>query len=346
MIKVGVVGMGFMGRTHVAAYQAAASGTGTGQPLPCVLHAVCDPDASRLTGEASGGGGNLATGAAERLFDPAKVKAFTDFDSLLASDVSLISICTYTDSHVDYAIRAMRAGKHVLVEKPVALHSRDVWKLCEAASTSKFLCVPAMCIRFWPGWDWLRTQVALGAASPYGKVRSATFQRLGSGPTWGGGFYTDHSRSGGAVVDLHIHDTDFIAWCFGVPDAVSSVGDLMHITTQYHYADGPSHVTAEGAWDLAPGAGFRMRFLVNFEKATAEFDLAKSPVAMIHTAEGSTPMPVAAGTGYEAQVRALINAIATNTTDGLPKVTEAFTVARILEAEMESQRSRAKMALG
>ena len=120
----------------------------------------------------------------------------------------------------------------------------------------------------------------------------------------------------------------------------------MHITTQYHYADGPSHVTAEGAWDLAPGAGFRMRFLVNFEKATAEFDLAKSPVAMIHTAEGSTPMPVAAGTGYEAQVRALINAIATNTTDGLPKVTEAFTVARILEAEMESQRSRAKMALG
>jgi len=342
MIKVGVVGMGFMGRTHVAAYQAAS--IASGGDLPCVLHAVCDPNPSRLTGEAAASG-NLATGAAERLFDPSKVRGYADFDSLLASDVDLISICTYTDSHVDYATRALRAGKHVLVEKPVALNSQQVWELCEVARESKFFCVPAMCIRYWPGWDWLKQQIALGPASPLGKVRSASFQRLGSGPTWGGGFYTDYTRSGGAVVDLHIHDTDFIAWCFGTPDAVSSTGDLTHISTHYHFDDGPAHVTAEGAWDLAPIAGFRMRFLVNFEHATAEFDLAKSPVAMVHTSEGSSPMPVAAGTGYEAQVRALITAMTANSPDSLPKVTEAFTVARILEAEMQSQRSRTRIAL-
>jgi predicted dehydrogenase len=339
VIKVAVVGMGFMGRTHVGSYQAAAKAG-----LPCQLAAVCDPDPARLTGEAQAGG-NLSTTASERLFDPARVRGYTDFDALLASDVHLISICTYTDSHVDLAIRALRAGKHVLVEKPVALRSADVARLLEASEQSRFLCVPAMCMRFWPGWDWLRAQLDLGEQSALGKVRSATFQRLGSGPTWASGFYTDHTRSGGAVIDLHIHDADFITWCFGTPVSVTSAGDLLHITTQYRFLSGPAHVTAEGAWDLAPGAGFRMRYLVNFEKGTAEFDLAKDPVATIHTAEGSSPMPIGTGSGYDGQVRAIIEAIAGGDASKLPRIAEAFTVAKVLEAELESLRTGAIVRL-
>ncbi len=332
MIKVGVVGMGFMGRTHVAAYQAAAA-----SGLPCELAAVCDPNPSRLTGKPEGGG-NLGAASEAPLFDASKVRGFTDFDDLLASDVSLISICTYTDSHVDYAARALKAGKHVLVEKPVALHSQDVGRLCEAAVLARTYCVPAMCMRFWPGWDWLRAQVALGEDCPHGRVRSATFQRLGSGPTWASGFYGDHARSGGAVVDLHIHDVDFVTWCFGTPLSVTSAGDLMHISTQYRFATGPVHVVAEGAWDLAPSAGFRMRFLVNFERATAEFDLSKDPAAVLHGPEGTTPIPVGPGNGYEGQVRALVQAIASGRDPGLPTVQQAYTVAKVLEAELQSLR--------
>ncbi len=332
MIKVGVVGMGFMGRTHVAAYQAAAA-----SGLPCTLAAVCDPNPARLTGKPEGGG-NLGAAADAPLFDPGVVRGFTDFDDLLASDVALISICTYTDSHVDYAIRALRAGKHVLVEKPVALHSQDVGRLCEAAVLARTFCVPAMCMRFWPGWDWLRAQVAMGDECPLGRVRSATFQRLGSGPAWASGFYGDHARSGGAVVDLHIHDVDFVTWCFGTPVSVSSVGDLMHVSTQYRFENGPVHVVAEGAWDLAPAAGFRMRYLVNFERATAEFDLSKDPAAVLHGPDGTAPIPVGSGTGYEGQVRALVQAIAAGKDPGLPSVQQAYAVAKVLEAELQSLR--------
>ena len=202
--------------------------------------------------------------------------------------------------------------KHVLVEKPVAIKSVDVARLAAAASEAKkagLVCMPAMCMRFWPGWEEAREAIRDGR---YGKVLSATFQRLGSGPTWGGGFYKDFSRSGGAVIDLHIHDTDFVVWCFGKPASVKSCGDGMHITTQYVYSQGPSHVVAEGAWDLAPGAGFRMRYLINCERATLEFDLSKTPMAMVHHADRSEPMVDegrAALSGYDGEVRQFVRAI-------------------------------------
>lgn len=69
-IGVGVIGLGFMGRTHVAAYQAAAAAG-----FPCRLVAVCDPKPSRLTGELEANG-NLATGSG-RLFDPKSVRGTT-----------------------------------------------------------------------------------------------------------------------------------------------------------------------------------------------------------------------------------------------------------------------------
>jgi len=323
--------MGFMGKTHVRAYQAAAAAG-----LPCQLVAVCDPNPLRLTGESTEGGNlsaSIGKDPPERLFDAAAVRGFPNYDDLLASDVSLVSICTYTDSHVDFALRALVAGKHVLVEKPVAIKSEDVERLANAARNARTLCMPAMCMRFWPGWDFLREAIRDGR---YGEVRSATFQRLGSGPDWANAFYSDLSRSGGAVVDLHIHDADFIVWCFGKPDSVSSVGDAAHITTQYHYENGPRHVVAEGAWDIAPSAGFRMKYLVNFERATLEFDMSKTPALNVFTAAGASAVPLPTTTGYDGQVRHLVNAIASGHRTVSPTVDQALTVARLLEAEIES----------
>jgi predicted dehydrogenase len=161
-IGVGVIGLGFMGRAHVGCYAAAARAG-----LPCKLVAVCDADEAKLTGDGPVSG-NLETGAkAERLFDPREVRAYRRAEELLADPhVGLVSICTHTDYHVDLASRRCNAGKHVLVEKPVALRSADVRRLADAARSAKTLCMPAMCIRFWPGWDWLHARVKDGALGP------------------------------------------------------------------------------------------------------------------------------------------------------------------------------------
>jgi predicted dehydrogenase len=173
---------------------------------------------------------------------------------------------------------------------------------------------------------------------------------MGSGPTWAAGFYRDTARSGGALFDLHIHDTDFICWCFGKPASVYSTGDDLHITTAYRF-DGPKapvHIVAEGAWDLAPGAGFRMRFVVNFDGATAEFDLARTPALVLHTAEGTSavePMSVGIASGYDGQVRHLLRAIASGRTDTEATLDEAAIVSDVLAAEQSSLQQRITISL-
>jgi predicted dehydrogenase len=325
VIGAGVIGLGFIGRIHVQAYQnAAAAG------LPCRLVAVCDADPANLTGAAVTGG-NLGHIAQRQLFDRSQVHGCTDSDEVLANPaVQLVSICTYTDTHVDLAIKALAAGKHVIVEKPVASSSAHVQRLADAAKTFRGLCMPAMCMRFWPGWDWLRDCVKNGQL---GNALSATFQRLGSTPPWGSGFYADISRSGGAMLDLHIHDADFIHWCFGPPEAMITRGSLMHLTTQYTYKDGPAHVTAEAAWDLAPSAGFRMKYVVNFERATADWDLSRTPTLMLHDADGSRAMELSPLTAYDHEVRHIISAIAEGRTKLRATLEDAVQVMKLIEAE-------------
>jgi len=157
-VGVAVLGLGFMGRTHIGAYRAANAAGHENE-----LVAVCDSDRDRRRG-LPGGAGNFEKGEKlDLMFDPTTVLAYADPAELFAdSGVQLVSICTHTDSHVDLAIQALEAGKHVLVEKPVALHSADVERLADAAEASSTLCMPAHCMRFWPAWRWLRDVVAVG----------------------------------------------------------------------------------------------------------------------------------------------------------------------------------------
>ncbi|MBK7403974.1 MAG: Gfo/Idh/MocA family oxidoreductase [Phycisphaerales bacterium] len=327
-VGVGVIGLGFMGRTHVACYRdAAASG------LPCRLVAVADQDASRRSGRGEGVG-NISTGAqAAQIFDPARVRGYADWRELLEDPgVSLVSICTPTPTHVELALAAIAAGKHVLIEKPLALTSAEGRLVAESAAKTKNIVMPGMCIRFWPAYAWLKRAIDSGE---YGPVRSATFQRLGSTPAWAD-FYADASRSGGALVDLHIHDADFVRFCFGDPESVVSAGSVNHVTTLYRFAEGPRMVMAEGGWGHEPGFGFRMRFVVCFEGATAEFDLGRESPLRLSRGSGSTPVEVGPLTGYDAEIRHLVSCIASGRGRADVTVADAVASLELLEAERSS----------
>jgi predicted dehydrogenase len=330
-IGVGIIGLGFMGRTHLAAYRAANE-----QGFANRLVAVCDSDAARRSGRAVREGNLESSPAApeERLFDAGAVRAFQDPSELLADpEVGLVSICTPTDSHVELALAALAAGKHVLVEKPLALRAGALAPLAEAARASERLCMPAMCMRFWPGWSWLAERIAKGT---FGPVESAVFARLGSRPGWAKGFYDDPARSGGALFDLHVHDADFVRWCFGAPDSLASAGTLDHVTTLYRFAKGPPHVVAEGGWNHARGFAFRMRYTVVLEEATAEFEFGREPALRLAREGTSEAVALEPGTGYDGEVRHLLGAIAEGRRELAATVDEAEALTRMLEAERES----------
>ncbi len=330
-LGVGVVGLGFMGFTHIRAYLAATEAGSS-----CKLLAVSDPNPERLNGQAPPTG-NMAPAGSDRVFDPKLVRGYAAAEDLFADpSIDVVSICTYTDSHVEIALKALAAGKHVLLEKPVALTVADVRKVESAAIRANRLCMPAMCMRFWPGWDFLRDHLI---NKTFGPLKSASFTRLGSGPGWANSFYKDESRSGGALFDLHIHDADFIYWCLGIPRSVYSAGSTNHITTSYLFDNGPPHITAQGAWSLAPSAGFRMQYLVNFEHASIEFDLAKTPTVTIHHADRSEPITLPTPSGYEMEIRHFLAAVA-GTEPLRATLADAANVVAILCAERKSLQTR------
>ncbi|MGP1273543.1 MAG: Gfo/Idh/MocA family protein [Phycisphaerales bacterium] len=324
-IGIGIIGFGFMGRTHAGAYRWAAHHGGCG---PAEVLCVAD---RRGSSAFESSGGNL--GDAAHGLDADRTRVVTDHRVLLDDPaIDLVSICTPTDTHVDLAIEALEAGKHVLVEKPVAVTSDDAMRLVEASKQSDRVCMPAMCMRFWPGWSQLISTVH---ARTLGRTLAASFTRTGAPPAWSA-FYADESKSGGAMLDLHIHDVDFILRCFGAPDAVTSVGSASHVSTQYRFRDGPGLVVAEGGWLRSSATPFTMRFVVEFEHGVMAFDLASDPSVTVYADEdGTTPIDVSGSTGYDHQAAAMLRAVRAGRQSPVG-VAEAVRGLRIVEAERDS----------
>ncbi len=328
-IGIGVVGLGVMGKAHVSAYRAAREAG-----FPCRLIAVADRNPRKLAGDLDAVSNIKTDDASGLAFDPREVTGYTDASSLFHDPrVDAVSICTRTETHVALAVTALAAGKHVLLEKPVALRAAEFRPLVVAAAAADRLLMPAMCMRFWPGWDWLKQKTVDGS---YGKLKSLFLRRLGSGPAWSHDFYGDPEKSGGALVDLHIHDSDFVRHLCGDPSTVTSTGDLDHLTTLYRFPPGgPTHVAAEGGWNHAIGFPFRMQYTAVFEFGTADFDLGRAPKLLLSHNGISEPIALLDQTGYDGEVRAFVTSVRRGETSPVG-ILDALGTAALLDAERES----------
>jgi predicted dehydrogenase len=320
-----------MGRTHYEAYQEIAGAT---------VVAVADQDPKRAQGDLAGTAGNVLAGGLRQL-PMEKIRGTTSGSELIAMrDVDVVDVCVPTNYHVDFCLEALRAGKHVVCEKPLARTSSDAERIAAAARESKGAFMPAMCMRFWPEWAWLKRAVV---EKRYGPVRSATFRRVAQMP---GGWYRDGAISGGAALDLHIHDTDFVQFLFGMPTAVSSrgysraTGEIDHLSTQFFFDDVPL-VTAEGGWAFSDGYGFTMQYTVNFETATADFDLSRGAGKTLRLTQYGKCEPVDAGKGfgYAHELRYFLECVAKGDKPSIVTADDAVRSVRLVEAEVKSART-------
>ena len=323
-VRVGVIGLGFMGGVHLRALRAAEA---AGAPVRTV--AVWDRHPERRAG---GGGvsGNITSTEGEPLYDPTKVRVSTTLETFLDDpDLDLVSICTPTDTHIPLMEAVIDAGKHVIIEKPVALDANEIERVSARAKEARVIVCPAMCMRFWPAWPWLKEAIT---DERYGALQSLHLLRVGGAPQWSSDFYLDPTRSGDAIVDLHIHDVDFVHWLFGPPRAVRSTGSTRHLQTTYDV--GGPWVVAEGGW-FAPGGPFRMRYRAAFERAVAEFDIGGDPSLTVFHADGEEHPELPEGDGYDGELRHIVEAIAAGKTPDL-SLGEAAAVMRTIDAERES----------
>lgn len=199
-IKVGIVGLGAIGKIHADAYAHCPDAEVT---------ALCDVDAGRLA----------ELGAKYQ----AKVR-FTDYRDLLKADVEAISICVGNHLHRDVALAALRAGKHVLLEKPMAMHAGQAAEIVVAQKQSRKVVQIGMVNRQKPEAQLIREEVQSGRLGDIYHMRAVMIRRRGI-PGLGGWFTTKAVSGGGPLIDIGVHWFDLCMYLGGLwhPTRVSAM---------------------------------------------------------------------------------------------------------------------------
>jgi predicted dehydrogenase len=301
-VGVGVVGMGFMGTTHLLAGASLKGGRVVGI-------VTSDPrkargDFSRVRGNFGQGGGRV---------DLRGVKVHPTIDALLADDaVDLVDVCLPSFLHSKAALRALRAGKHVLVEKPVALSAREARAMIETARKRRRLLMVAQVLKFFPEFSLISSALKDGR---WGKLLAFHLQRAIAFPDWGArSWFGNASKSGGMVVDLHIHDTDFILFLFGKPRAVASSGLVRKgrvdfIRTVYHYGRGSPLLSSEAGWINSSGLPFKHGYDAYFEGGTLQFDSSRSPAPVLFDGKGPKELKLPRADGFREELQAAVDGV-------------------------------------
>ncbi len=316
MINVGIAGVGFMGMTHYNAYQKIRGAK---------VRALCEQDKKRLAGDWRTIKGNF--GPQGTKMDLNGIDRYSELDELLADPkLDLIDVCLPPSLHAKVTIAALKAGKHVFCEKPIALTPADARRMVATARKAGRQLMIGHVLPFLPEYAFAYKAVTGGK---YGRLLGGYFKRIISDPLWLPDFYNPKT-TGGPMLDLHVHDAHFIRVICGMPRAVQSVGSMRgevveRFSTQFLFDDPDLVVTATSGVIDQQGRAFTHAFEIYLEKATIIFDAAGIgkdwvvgyPVTVL-TADGRVQRPkLPAGdpaeVAFPAELKEVIGAVRTGT---------------------------------
>lgn len=265
MINVGITGLGFMGMIHYLAYEKVRGAR---------VRAVCETDRKRLAGDWRSIKGNFGPHGTRMKLEG--IARYPKLDVLLDDPkIDLVDICLPPAQHADAVVAALKAGKHVFCEKPIALKPADARRMVRAAERSGKLLLIGHVLPFFPEYRYAYRAVTSGK---YGRMLGGHFKRIISDPLWMADFY-DPNVCGGPMIDLHIHDAHFIRLLCGMPRAVQTVGTmrgkvLERFHTQFLFDEPSVVVTASSGVIHQQGRPFTHAYEIYLERATLLFDFA------------------------------------------------------------------------
>ncbi len=298
-LRVGVVGAGTIGRTHLNAYRAAGTA-----PI-----AVTDVDAA----------------AADAVAGEFDLKAYPSVAAMMAeAELDAVSICTPPNGHRETAVQALQAGVAVLCEKPMARTVDECEAMISAASEAKALLTVGFCHRFQPQVETMRSLIADGRI---GTV--LTFRNRFSGPLDGveSRWFSDPEiAGGGALMDSSIHSVDIFRYLIGEIDQARAVtattatdrGPALSVEDSAVLAvrsTGGVVGVIEASWRTSPGEAV---ISVAGTQGRLELDYATMTLSLIDTHQTSSAIPVPDGDRFVRQAGQFLDCVATG---GRPRVT-------------------------
>ncbi len=259
MLKYAIIGLGGLGKAHFGYSKTVCERTGA------KLVAICDIEESAFKKKVSTNLGEDESG-----FDFTGINLYTDSDEMFEKeelDFVLTALPTYI--HEEVAVKAMERGLHVFSEKPMAINLEQAQHMLDVSKKQNVKLMIGQCVRYFPAYQKLKEFVD---NKELGKVLRVDFERLSSWPRWSWhDWFLDESLSGGSILDLHVHDVDFINYVFGMPKAVASIATndvTKHdsVSTLFYYDD--VSVSARGSWREGIKYPFTATFHAVFENAT------------------------------------------------------------------------------
>jgi predicted dehydrogenase len=236
----------------------------------------------------------------------------------LVSTVDAVDVCTPTDAHHDVAMAAIEGGKAVLVEKPMARTPEECASLISAAAKKGVPLMPGQVVRFFPEFAAAHRAVRDGRV---GKPAAVRMRRGGKAPKGSDMWFQDHARSGGLLLDLAVHEFDWMLWTLGDVRSVYSrsvrlghpvegaefEGDYALTTLQFENGC-VGHV--ETTW-MDP-SGFRVTLEVCGSEGMIEYDSRSVATLRIHDAAGSRSESNLSPTHdpFYCELRAFVDAVA------------------------------------
>jgi UDP-N-acetylglucosamine 3-dehydrogenase len=324
-MRVGVVGAGFIGAVHLEAYA----------NMPEV-EVVGVADARPEIAAA----GATVVGA----------RAYPSYEELVAEeDVEVVDVCLPTTYHRELALGAAREGQHVILEKPIARTLEDAGAILEAFTGTEHRLFVGHVVRFFPEYVRIKATVDAGDLGTVGVARTSRRSPFLTG--WRD-WYADWRMSGGILLDLMIHDFDFLRWILGEVERVYARGVLGREYNRLDYAlvtlrfEGGAIAHVEGQWGY-PGP-FNYSVEVAGSRALVTADSTDSPALQLLGGEsgvGESPDVTTGKSPFQTELEHFVHCIATGE-EPVVQPNDAYEALRIGLAATESILTGESVTLG
>ena len=267
-MRAGVIGCGGMGTTHLRALKALQEIRGI------EVEAVAD----------------IRKECVERAIGiwPKAHSYETGMELIQKERLDWVHICLPSYLHAEYAIAVMEAGMDVFIEKPVCLTEMEAKKLLEVQKKTGRTVMVGHVVRWFSAYEYLKEIYKKGT---YGKLKSIVMNRVGGHPTKGfENWFLDFHKSGGVMMDLHIHDLDFLRYLLGEPESKKikatsfENGTPNQMVAMYEFGD--VWACVEACWDISSTLKFGSAFRASFEQASVIYDSHQEYPLTVYPMEG------------------------------------------------------------
>ena len=286
MVRIGLVGAGFMAETHVDRYRRMDDVT---------VSAVVSPNtAGRFVEE-----------------HDLDATAFADLEtSIEATEIDAIDVCSPTHTHRPVVEAAAERGLDVFCEKPLAASLADAAAIATAVDEHDATVMAGHVLRFFPAYRRIREEVAAGAAGDLGTLRA---RRTSPFPTWGrDDWFADDERSGGVFLDLAIHEFDYLRWLAGDVERVfarrTRWDDRQNGHATLAFENGAVGYV-EAGWDRAPGAGLRSELEVAGDEGLLEYDSTEPTPLAVETEADEGEVARVEKDGFHRELEAFVDCV-------------------------------------